>query len=393
MSAAGAVTASGGRERPRLLPTARATGWTVGLAALVLFAYTARLELRAGTLDNGLGATWAIGQRASGIGGQWLVALALDLARRIPGAGPWLLVAATVASGAAVAGWFTATLRRRHWPVPQAALAGLLLALHPVVLWLATTGTPALPATLMLGRLILASDRAEAIGDARSLMGLGLALAFLFVVSPEAIELALPVLLLLPVALHGMDSPQAALALLLLVVIPTVIVVGGVLLATASFGHHAAAVIGLWAAPLHGSLDPARLGAAFFTAFGGRFFASFAVLLWLCPATMPPVLVAALRLALRRSERARPATALLTLLLAPLAGAATMLALHADSPLPALAAMVVGTAAWTTTVNPGRRERLAWLALMAAGDLAALHLPWLWDGAAGAWLKALLAAG
>ncbi len=367
-----------------------AIGWVVGLACLVLFAVAADRMLGANYLPGLIASVWVSGARPSAIGGQWLVALLLDLAHRVPGAGPELLVALTVVTGAAIMGGFAAMLRRRHWAIWEAALAPMLLALHPVMLWLATTGQPALLATLMVAILILSVDRAEAIGDAQSLMGLGLAAALLFLTSPNAIYVALPVLTLLPVALRGMDSAAAALSLLLLAIIPSIVVVGGILIATVAVGLDASAVMRLWAAPLHGSTAPAQLAAPFLVAFGGRFVASFRVMLWLSVAAMPTVLVVALRLVLRSAERARPTTALLTLLLVPFGGAMAMLAMHQNTPIIAIGYAMAASMAWATTVRLSRLERLAWLVMMAAGDVAVLFLPWVWTGGNGAWLRALM---
>lgn len=380
-------------ERLRLFRVSNAIGWAVALACFVLFAAAADRVVRADFLPGVITQVWLSGAKPSAIGGQWVVALLLTLAHLIPGAGPELLVVVTVVTGAAILGAFAAMLRRRNWPVWQAALAALLLALHPVVLWLATTGQPVLLATLMVGMLILSVDRAEAIGDAQSLMGMGLAAALLFLTSPNAVYVVLPVLTLLPVALRGMDSPGAALSLLLLAVIPSFVVVGGILVATISVGFDAGEVMRLWAAPLHGSVNPAELSTPFLAAFGGRFFAAFGVMLWLSFAAMPPILVVALRLATRRAERARPATALLTLLLAPFAGAMAMTAMHQNTPLVAIAYTIAATTAWAVTANLASVERTGLLTMLALGDAVALSLPWLWDGANGAWLRALLGHG
>lgn len=393
MSATSAIAhRTGTGERVQLFRAHQAIGAVVGLACLLLFTLAAGRLLRARFLPGLIAAVWTSGAHPQAIGGRWVVALLVALAHHIPDAGPEVLIVATVVTAAAILGGFAALLRRRRWPAWQAALAALLLAVHPVMLWLATTGQPALLAMLMVGLLILSVDRAEAIGDAQSLMGMGLTAALLCLTSPNAIYVVLPVMMLLPVALRGMDSAAAAVSLLLLAAIPSIVVVGGILVAMVSIGLDAASVIRLWSAPLHGSLDPVRLSAPFLSAFGGRFFASLRVMLWLSVAAMPPVLVVALRLATRRVERARPATALLTLLLAPFGGAVAMLAMHQSTPIVTIGYTMAAAMAWMTTTNLTRLERVAWLLMMAAGDVAVLLLPWVWEGRNGAWLRAMLAA-
>jgi hypothetical protein len=392
-NATATVQPAASRERRHLFRASSAVGWVTALACFLLFAFAADRVLHADFLPAVIQRIWVTGAQPSAIGGQWVVALLLGLAHLIPGVGPELLVVITAVTAATILGVFAALLRRRNWPVWEATLAALLVALHPVMLWLATTGQPALLATVVVGMLILSLDRAEAIGDAQSLMGLGISAALLFLISPNAIYVVLPVLMLLPVALRGMDSAGAALSLLLLTVIPSFVVVGGILVATISIGLDASEVLRLWSAPLHGSRSISQLSAPFLAAFGGRFFAAFWVMLGLSFLAVPTVALVGERLVTSRAERRRPATALMTLLLAPFGGAVVMMAMHQNTPIVALAYTMAASMAWLTTTNVSKRERVAWLLLMAAGDAVTLYLPWVWEGQNGAWLRALLGGG
>jgi hypothetical protein len=69
--------------------------------------------------------------------------------------------------------------------------------MHPATLMLATTGQTLLLSVLLVGIVALALDRASTIGDAQSLMALGLALAALVLTAPDALYIALPIMALL----------------------------------------------------------------------------------------------------------------------------------------------------------------------------------------------------
>ena len=378
------------RTRPLFQPT-DVLAWVVGLACLLLFGLAADRVVETGYVAPLIARVWAGNAVPVAIGGQWLVALLVQLIRIIPGSGPELLVVVTIIVAALLLGLLARNLRRRGWPTTEASLCPLLIALHPVSLYLATTGGTLLLVAALVGFLVLAVDRAEAIGDAQSLMGLGLASAAMFITTPNAIYLIAPILTLLPVALRDIQSGGAALALFTLALVPTIVVVGGILIATGSLGLGIGDVTQIWSSPLHGQIDPAALSTPWIVAYGGRPGEALLNLLFLCAVTTPPVLVVALRLIASRAERLRPTTALLTLLLPALSGACAALFWHINSPWGSLALSITCLAAWAMASTLRNWERQLWLVLMLAGDIAAWTTPLLWAEAdKSAWLRALL---
>ncbi len=355
-----------------------ALGWIAFIATLALFAPLADRLVTGGYLAPNLAAEWRLGADPARFGGTWLVAAAIALAHAIPGTGPEILAIASMTGAAAVLGLLATTLRRRGWPPTAAVLAALLLALHPVVLFAATSGQATVPAAMLVALLVLAIDRAEALGDAQTLIGLGLAAAALVITSANAVYVLLPALLVLPLALRAMDSAAATMALFIVILVPALVAVGGIILGSVALGLDAGALMRAWAAPLHGVSLRVELRAPWLVAEGGSFFHPFLVLAGLAAATVPMLWLTVWRLLAHRGERSRPATALLALLLGPLSGAAAVLFWHADNTWSALAISLAAMAAWTVATPLRRRERWVWLVLLAAGDAIGWVTPLLW---------------
>jgi hypothetical protein len=291
-------------------------GALVFLSAMLLFGFAAETTGRGGYLAPVLARNFVPDPEAAALAGQWLVGALLALIRLIPGAGPEVLVLLTVTAMAAGLGVFAAGLRRRGWPETAAGAAAVLLALHPLTLRLATTGT-ALPLAIgALALLVLSLDRAEAVGDARSLMEFGLALALLFVTTPNAIYYALPTLVLLPGALRDIRSTLSAVALYILVLVPPLVTVSAIVLGGLTLGVPAAALAALWAAPMHGAVELAA-ASPWLARHGGSVFSALAAFVALGVVCLPGVLLPTLKLFGRR-ERSHPVTALAVLAHVPI---------------------------------------------------------------------------
>jgi hypothetical protein len=361
----------------------------VTCAGIIWFAFAADRLFASGHLDPLLDQVWRVSEDPAAVAGQWLVAVLLHLTRRVPESGPQTLVLITVIAGGFTLGVLYWRLRRVHWSVPEALLATAFLAAHPATLMLATTGTPLLLSAMLVGVVILALDRAATVGDAQSLMALGLALAALVLTSPDALYIALPMVALLPLCLRDVRDSGSALALFMLTLFPAVVAVGGILLAAATFGEAPAYAFRRWLAPMHGVIEAADV--PWLVRFGGSFFAPLGVLLPLTIVAMPPALLALVSLLMRPEERERPVTAVLALVGAPLAGAGATLFWHTAGPLPALATGMAAVIAWTSSRALQSAERMLWLIWLFLGVVMAWFTPWVWTQLdRGDWRAALL---
>ena len=364
-------------------------GLLVMVAGIIWYALLADRLFATGHLDQMLERAWLVSEDPAAAAGQWLAAMLLGLARLVPKAGPQTLVLQTVLAGGATLGAVYWRLRRVHWPLWQALAATALLGLHPATLMLATTGQTLLLAILLVGVVALALDRASTIGDAQSLMALGLALAALVLTAPDALYIALPIMALLPFCLRDVRDSGSAVALFLLTLFPACIAVGGILLAAATFGEAPSYALSRWVAPMHGVIEAANT--PWLVQHGGHVLGPFLALLPLCALAMPPMLLPLLSLAVRPEERLRPATALLALLGGPLAGAGATLFWHSSGPLAAIATAMAAVLAWTSSRRLEDSERLLWLLWLAIGVGLCWATPWVWDDPDRlAWRHALL---
>jgi hypothetical protein len=352
-------------------------GALVMVAGTIWYAWVADLLFASGHLDAMLERVWLVSEDPAAIAGQWLAALLLSLARHVPDAGPQTLVMLTVLAGGFTLGVFYWRLRRVRWGLLEALAATALLGLHPATLMLATTGQTLLLSALLVGIVALALDRASTIGDAQSLMALGLTLAALVLTAPDALYIALPIMALLPFCLRDVRDGGSALALFLLTLFPALIAVGGILLAAATFGEAPTYALNRWVAPMHGFTEAANT--PWLVQFGGNFFAPFFALLPLCAIAMPPAVLPLLSLLVRPEERQRPATALLALLGGPIAGAGATLFWHTAGPLPAIATSMAAVVAWTSSRRLQSAERWLWLLWLGIGVFLCWTTLWVWD--------------
>ena len=362
------VTVTG--ERNRLLRNMAALyGTVITVLALILFVAAADRAFSAGYMAPLLGVVWDLDVNA---GGQWLEQGLLALVHSIPGAGPELLVLLTSLLAAMAIGALCSTLRHRGWSYTSATLVGLLVAIHPITLHLASCGQPATLGALAVGLLILAVDRASALSDAQSLMTLGLALALLFVTDPNALYIVMPVLAMMPWMLREMRDGISSAALFLILLVPSVVLIAALLAGSMVVGVAPETILRHWLAVLHGGLSEDVLGTGWLVANGGAFFRPLAVLIWLSLICLPAILVIILRVVISplltpSRRRLRVGTAILAVLLSPLAGAFAAFFWHQQSRESAMAVTLAAGCAWVMTVSMRRTERSLWLLAMFIG--------------------------
>jgi len=380
------------------LPTARrpsylVMGMVVFVAIFALFLMTADRVFSAGYLAPLLGVVWDVDTDA---GGQWLQQGLLALVRSIPRAGPELLVVMTSVVVALSVAVFCVTLRKRGWPVLLAVLAGLLVALHPVTLYLASCGQPAVLGAASVGILLISVDRAAALSDAQSLMTLGLAFALLFVAEPNALYVVIPVLMAIPWMLRDMRDGISSAALLLIIVVPSLVVIATLLAGSMVVGVAPETILRHWLAVLHGGLSEGSYDANWLSENGGTFFGPFIELLGLCFGFLPMLFVVLWRLVaspfLQHDRgRIRMGTAILGILLAPAAGAFAVFFWHPETRMNAVGTAMAALCAWTMTVRLRWLERLVWMLTLVLGLMMAWQTTWLWvDPDKLAWRTALL---
>ncbi len=361
----------------RATPAARA-GIITAAACLVLFALTTLSLARHGYVQAHDPTLWNQ-SNPPGAGGRWIELVLIFFLRLVPGSTAGALPILTIAAGALFLGVFTHNLVRRGWRPAIAALAAALVALHPVVLGMASSGAAEFLYVLMAACLVIALDRFEAIGDTQSLILLGLLLALLSLAWPNAIFFILPLAALLPWAFKDIRSYSAATALFVIALTPALICLGAVALGGALFQLPFGDVFTVWAAPLHGAGADIVRQSAWLASYGGNPFAAFLVLGLFCLAFSPALLLIILRLATSRRERANPVTGIAALILPPAAGALATMYNQLDSAWVIIALSLSGTAAWATATSFGAREKQALLAALSIGLIAAWATPFLWQ--------------
>ncbi|GAB0114128.1 hypothetical protein [Acidisoma sp. C75] len=318
---------------------------------------------------------------------------------------PFGLIVLTIGSGlgavrlglglpvAACIGFFGAILLRRGWTPLQAGLACGLLATHPLILFLATSGGNLGIAIVTMAGAVLALDRIEAIGDTQATILFGIALACALALGPDAVYGAGLLMLVLPLASRDMRGGASAMAIVLIAALPSVILILSSLLASALFGLPASEIWGAWWAPLHG-LAPAGSLPPWLERFGGAFLPAFATLMLLCLLGTGPLALILLRLIADPREQQRPVTAAVALCLPATSGALMAAAWHLPSPLGPMALALAVTLVWTMTVQLGRQGRWLWLFLLALSVVTLWAVPQLLeDPAFAAWRCSLTGLG
>ena len=363
--------------------------WLVGAAAFLAFAAVADRLMDGAWLAPQLAETWRVNDDPAAAAGQWFTAFLLMILRAIPGSGPQSLVLVTCATGAGITALLHYRMRGRGWGKLAAAAAAAAIALNPVMLIMASTGSTLLLNVVVVGLVALAFDRASTVGDAQSLMGIGLSLAALVLTEPGAVYILLPLLVLLPLGLRDVQDAASATALFLLTLFPAFIAVLGILVAAATLGEPPKFALLRWSSPMHG-VDGA-VNAPWLAAHGGHFVDPLTILLGWYLMAVPVAVMPLLHLGLNPAERGKPAITLLAILCGPLAGAAATFYWHIADPVWACAVGLAFVLAWLSSRVLGRLERAATLALLWLGVGLAWSPLWMWsEPARQGWLAALI---
>ena len=391
MNAAIAATAASNESRHAAFSFSRTAlaSWLVGALAFLAFIAVADRLMMGAWLAPQLEETWRVSEDPAAAAGQWFTAFLLMILRAIPGSGPQSLVLVTCATGAGITGLMHWRMRGRGWGLGAATLAALAIALNPVMLIMASTGSTLLLNVVLVGLVALAFDRASTVGDAQSLMGIGLSLAALVLTEPGAVYIVLPLLVLLPLGLRDVRDAASATALFLLTLFPAFIAVLGILVAAATLGEPPKFALLRWASPMHGV--EAAVNAPWLSAHGGRFTDPFLILLAWYLMAIPLAVMPLVHLAMNPSERSKPAITILAILCGPLAGAAATFYWHMADPIWACAVGMAFVLAWLSSRVLGWAERGACLLLLLLGLLLAWSPLWMWsEPAREGWLTALL---
>lgn len=389
MSGAALQAPSGGA----LVARAWRAGLVVGVASLVIFLSAEQLLLSARWSMPALRAFWNHPDNQSLLAARWAQVMLVRCLRAVPGSNPATVTIVTILAATVAQGLLARDLILRGWEPLLAALGVLLSSLNPVVLFVATSGAPFVLVMVGIGFVILAVDRVEAIEDTRSLIMLGLSVALLFLLWPDAIYWVMPMLVLLPLAFRKTQGMPAASALFAIVLMPAFILVVSLMLGGSLFELPPVEMVRVWTATLHGVTPGIVARSAWLGRFGGEGLRAFATLVLLTVLVTPCCLLVPERLVFRPAERQRPVTAVAALVLPPLAGALATAFWHVNSPIPTIGYSIAAVAAWTATSNFRRAERVGWVLLTGIGTLIGWIFPILWqDAGMEHWRRIILGA-
>lgn len=390
MNAAIAATAASNESRHAAFSFSRTAlaSWLIGALAFLAFIAVADRLMMGSWLAPQLEETWRVSEDPAAAAGQWFTAFLLMILRAIPGSGPQSLVLVTCATGAGITALMHYRMRGRGWGLGAATLAAAAIALNPVMLIMVSTGSTLLLNVVLVGLVALAFDRASTVGDAQSLMGIGLSLAALVLTEPGAVYIVLPLLVLLPLGLRDVQDAASATALFLLTLFPAFIAVLGILVAAATLGEPPKFALLRWSSPMHGVEN--AVNAPWLAAHGGNFADPFLILLTWFLMAVPLAMMPLVHLGLNPSERSKPAITLLAILCGPLAGAAATFYWHMADPIWACAVGMAFVLAWLSSRVLGWAERGACLLLLLLGLALAWSPLWMWrEPAREGWLGAL----
>jgi hypothetical protein len=385
-----AATAASNESRHAAFAFSRSAvaSWLIGALAFLLFIGVADRLMLGTWLAPQLEETWRVSEDPAAAAGQWFTAFLLMILRAIPGSGPQSLVLVTCVTGAAITALMHYRMRGRGWGFWSATLAAAAIACNPVMLIMASTGSTLLLNVILVGLVALAFDRASTVGDAQSLMGIGLSLAALVLTEPGAVYIVLPLLVLLPLGLRDVQDASSATALFLLTLFPAFIAVIGILVAAATLGEPPKFAFLRWASPMHGV--ESAVNAPWLAAHGGNFSEPFLILMRWYLIAMPLAVMPLVHLAMNRVEHGKPAITLMAIFCGPLAGAAATYFWHIADPIWACAVGMAFVLAWLSSRVLGALERLVCLGLLWLGAALAWSPLWMWSQPAReAWLVAL----
>lgn len=377
MNASAAAVAVSPRRRAMISRGWRA-GLAVGIFSALLFTFASNRLQSHGYVVPAIQQLWNSSGLQAQIGGQWMTQLLIALCKLIPGSTVRTLSVTTILGATFVQGCIAHDLVKRGWPPLLAALAVGLTGLHPVMLYLAASGSPFLIFAIAASIIIIALDRLEAIGDTQSLIVMGLTVALLFLIWPNAIFFVLPLALLLPLAFrHGRNITSIG-AMFIIVAAPSLIAVSAVIIGGALFELSWMQLVANWSSPLHGGGLQLITQSAWLTAYGGHPVAAFLRLFVICLVILPCNWVIAVRLLTRQTERRYPATGLAALFLPATAGALATWFWQISSPWVVVATSMLCSSAWAATARFRRWERWFWTLAIFCGVLTAWITPLLW---------------
>ncbi|HYP62563.1 MAG TPA: hypothetical protein VEQ16_01675, partial [Acidocella sp.] len=164
-------------RRRALISRGWRAGLAVGLSSAVLFTLVGNRLIEHGYAVPEIVQLWNAANSYTQLGGQWSQQLFIILVQLVPGSSVHSLIVVTIIGAAFVQGFLAHDLVKRGWLPGLVAFCQGLTALHPVMLFLATNGSPMLLYAILASFVIFALDRLEAIGDTQSLIVMGLALA------------------------------------------------------------------------------------------------------------------------------------------------------------------------------------------------------------------------
>jgi hypothetical protein len=192
------------------------------------------------------------------------------------------------------------------------------------------------------------------------------------VTDSNALYLVMPVLALMPWMLREMRDGVSSAALFLILLVPSVVLIAALLAGSMVVGVAPETILRHWLAVLHGGLSEDLLGTTWLVENGGSFFAPLGDLIWLALLCFPAILIVLLRLLIspivsRLRRRIRFGTAILAVLLSPLASAFAVFFWHQQSRETAIAMTIASGSAWVMTVSMRNTERTMWIAAMLFG--------------------------
>lgn len=365
-------------RRQAFISRGRQTGLIVGCFSFLLFSAVSARLASYDYIVPAIHSIWKNAGSASQIGGQWATQLIIILFQLIPGSSERTLSVIAIIPASLLLGFIAHDLVKRGCPPWQAALAVGLFALHPVMLYIATSGSLILTSAIIASLTIIALDRLEAIGDTQSLIVMGLSVALMFLTWPNAVFFVIPLALLLPLAFRSGGSAINIVAMYLIVAAPSLIAIGAVAIGGIFFELSWNEIAANWLSPLHGAPTPVVLQSAWLNTYGGRPIAALVQLAVLCAVLMPFTLIIFVRLITQRSERRRPVTGLAALLTPPVMGALATWFWQINSAWVVIAVSMLSCFAWAATVRFRSWERWFWIVGMFCGVLTSWLSPLLW---------------
>lgn len=368
------------------------TGIIVGIASFVIFTMAAERLASHGLNANSVLPVWQ-NPTPETIGGRWLACALLWLIQLLIGSTMDTLVIVTIVSASFFQGLIAHDLVKRGWTPLQASLAVGLNALHPVMLALATSGSPLLLYVMVAGAAIIALDRFEAIGDTQSIIMLGLLLAALSLSWPNAVFFIVPLTALLPWAFKDILNYNAATALFIVALTPALICLSAVSLGGILFHQSFNDMVSVWASPLHGAADSVIQNSNWLAMYGGRPIPALIMLSLWCLVLLPCHVIIILRFLFSRHERARPVTGIAALFLPCVTGMLATMYFQMESVWVALALSMTCAIAWSTTVNFRKWEKWGWVASTGLGVIISWLAPVLWSSPEQFLWRSILFAG